>query len=78
MTERIAKPPRSLEESVALTADMQAGMATLSDTQQRRFLLHYDHGLSYEQIARIEGCSERAVKYSVSAARELLKKFFEG
>ena len=33
--------------------------------------------LTYEQIAGMEGCTKRAVKFSVDIAVEKLKKFFK-
>jgi len=75
---RAEKPPAPLEEAISLSLDLRAALPLLTETQRRRFLLYHAHGLSYEQIAIVENCSERAIKYSVSAARQSLKKFFEG
>lgn len=33
--------------------------------------------MTYEQIAEMEGCTKRAVKFSVDIAVEKLKKFFK-
>jgi len=76
--ERAVEPPAPMEETIAQTVDMQAALATLTEIQRQRFLLHYERRLSYEQIAVAEGCSVRAVKYSVTSAKASLKKYFEG
>jgi RNA polymerase sigma-70 factor (ECF subfamily) len=77
LTARTLRPQKPMEEAVAQAVDMQTALATLTDTQRRRFLLHHEHKLTNEQIARVEGCSERAVKYSVTTAKWHLKKFLE-
>ena len=40
-------------------------------------ILYYFQGMTYEQIAEMEGCTKRAVKFSVDIAVEKLKKFFK-
>ena len=54
---------------------------TLPEMQRRRFVLYYEFGLTYEQIAQIEGCTKMAVKYSidnaVKAIKESLEKFLK-
>jgi len=72
---RTFKPPLPMEEAVAQTADMQAALATLTDTQRRRFLLYHEHGLNYEQIAAVEGCKFQVVAKSIEAAKTKLKIF---
>ena len=47
----------------------------LPDIQRRRVLLYYFEGLTYEQIAQMEGCSKRAVKFSVDIALIKLKAY---
>ena len=46
----------------------------LSPTQARRILLHSGLGFTYRQIARIDGCSDRAVRYCVALAKQTLQK----
>jgi len=41
VAERIQTPPEPLEASVDAIVSYQAALATLTDTQRRRFLLHY-------------------------------------
>jgi len=78
LAERLVKPPQLLEDSVVLAADMQAALATLTDTQRRRFLLYQEHNLSFEQIAIVEGCTHPAVLKALAMAQEKLKKYFSG
>ena len=49
----------------------------LPEIQKRRLILYYFQGLTYERIAEMEGCTKRAVKFSVDIAVEKLKKFFK-
>lgn len=56
---------------------LHRAILTLPETQRRRLALYYFRGLTYEQIAEMEGCTKRAIKFSVDIAIEKLKKFFE-
>ena len=79
---RAAHAPKSLEDT---TLDRLRGehlrevIAQLPELQRRRFVLYYERGLTYAQIAEQEGCTKRAVKFSVDLAegslREKLKNF---
>lgn len=42
--------------------------------QRRRFLLRYEMDMTYERIARVEGCTSRAVQHSVDIARKKIQK----
>ena len=75
---RMLMPPLPMEEAVAQTADMQAALAVLTETQRRRFLLYYEHGLTYEQIAHVEGCAYSATVKSIASAKEKVQKFISG
>ena len=46
----------------------------LPEIQRRRFFLYHDFGLTYEQIADMEGCTRRAVKFSVDLAEEKIRE----
>jgi len=48
-------------------------MAELPATQRRRFILYHEFGLTYEQIAEMEGCSKVSAFRSVSRAEEKIK-----
>lgn len=54
--------------------ELKAAIEALSTIQRRRFLLRYEMDMTYEQIARIEGCTSRAVQHSVEAARKKIQK----
>lgn len=49
---------------------------TLTAVQERRFVLHFFHGLSTRQIAKLEGVHQRAVWDSLMWAEKKLKKFY--
>ncbi|WP_341442226.1 sigma factor-like helix-turn-helix DNA-binding protein [Oxobacter pfennigii] len=49
----------------------------LTETQRRRFLLHFIQGLSTRQIAVKELVSHVAVHKSIALAKEKLKNFFK-
>ena len=60
------------------TLDVSQGIISkLPETQRRRLLLYFFGELSYEQIAKLEGCTKMAVKGSVDIALKKLKKLFE-
>ena len=67
---------RSVERNMT-THKLKEAIETLPEPQQRRLLLYYIIGFTYEEIAEIEGCSHPAVIKSVNAAIKKLKKFLE-
>ena len=78
--ERAVNRPDTVEESAMRRMEYQQlhkAISELPETQRRRLCLYYFEGLTYEQIAGIEGCTKRAVKFSVDIAVEKLKKFFK-
>ena len=58
-------------------AELMAELSLCTETQRRRFLLYALDGLSYEQIARLDGCSKVSVYESITAVRKKLKEFFK-
>jgi len=56
------------------TDELVAGLAQLPAVQLRRLLMHAVAQLPVREIARREGCSERAVKYSLARARKRMKE----
>ncbi len=77
---RVAAPTLSLEELVLqkmIMEELSRAMCSLPQTQRRRFSLYYFDGLTYEQIALMEGCSIPAVCYSIKAAKNFLKNFLK-
>jgi len=71
---RASALPTAMEECV----EMRAALATLTETQWRRFMLYHAHGLSIEQIAQTENRAIHAIEQSINAATGKLKNFFEG
>lgn len=59
-----------------LTA-IQTALASCTKTQRERFLLHSLDGLSFADIARLQGCSKYAVRDSVEAARKKIQTFLK-
>lgn len=66
-------PEQILIESYEQTAITRA-ICQISETQRRRFLMHYLDELTLEQIATQEGCSNRAISYSLSLAKKNLRE----
>ena len=49
----------------------------LPETQRRRLILYYFNGLTYSQIAEMEGCKYQTVQDSIYAALNNLKKILK-
>lgn len=78
--DRAVHRPATVEESALQSmeyAKLHRAISELPEIQKRRLILYYFQGLTYEQIAGMEGCTKRAVKFSVDIAVEKLKKFFK-
>ena len=79
MSRRAAQPQKSVEDAVFQRAEadkLHQAIAKLPEKQRRRLVLRYFEGLTYQQIAEMEGCTKSAVKFSVDIAIENLKTFF--
>lgn len=79
LNQRAAVAPESLEDQVyrkLLYQKLHKAILTLPEIQRRRLLLYYFDGYTFEQIAEMEGCTKRAVKFSVDIALNELKEFF--
>ena len=57
--------------------ELHTAISTLPEIQKRRLVLYYFVGLTYEQIAEMEGCSFQAIAKSVTTAEKKLKKLLE-
>ena len=57
--------------------ELYTAISTLPGIQKRRIVLYYFVGLTYEQIAEMEGCSFKAIAKSVTTAEKKLKKLVE-
>lgn len=72
--------PESLEDTAFKNLQKEKlwrAIDMLTKVQRRRLVLYYFKGFTYEQIAKIEGCSFRAIKYSIDCAKENLKKYLQ-
>jgi len=75
--------PKSTEESAFDSLQdehLRQIIAKLPETQRRRFVLYHEFGLTYEQIAEMEGRNISSIYESVHGAEEKIKekmKFFE-
>ena len=53
-------------------------LALCTEKQRERFLLHAIYDLSYMEIASLCGCSKGAVEKSITAVKNIFKKFWKG
>jgi RNA polymerase sigma-70 factor (ECF subfamily) len=49
---------------------LQQVIIELPETQKRRFILYHEFGLTYEQIADMEGCTRQSATRSVGRAKQ--------
>ena len=78
--DRALRQPKSLEETVYDSQRdelLRLAVQSLPKIQRRRFVLYHEHGLTYEQIAEIEGCAFQVVARAVKSAEMKIKKYFE-
>ena len=54
---------------------LMAAVDKLPSKQRRRVILYFFHGLTYEEIARIEKCKYQAIQYSIRSAIKKLKDY---
>ena len=74
---RALKQPENVEDIVFKKLQEEAfhkAIRRLPKQQRRRVILYFFGGLTYEQIAKREGCTKTPVKRSIGAALERLKK----
>ena len=79
LNKRAVQPQESVEDTVFQRVEVETlrqAIARLPEKQRRRLVLYYFGGCTYEQIAEMEGCSKRAVKFSVDVALKNLKEIF--
>lgn len=79
LNERAFYKAENLEETVSRSLEyelLHRAISKLPEIQRRRLLLYFFGEMTYEQIAKMEGCTKRAVKFSVDIAIEKLKKDF--
>jgi RNA polymerase sigma-70 factor (ECF subfamily) len=74
---RALAPPPSIEEALIekeLANALRVAIKKLPDIQRRRFILYHERGLTYEQIAEIEGCKKQSVCDSVRLAEKKVRE----
>jgi RNA polymerase sigma-70 factor (ECF subfamily) len=79
LVHRIADPSEQVEDHVyrrIMYQELHKAIAQLPEIQRRRVLLYYFGGYTYEQIAQMENCTKRAVKFSVDVALKNLREKF--
>lgn len=70
-------PPKSVEETIfdsQRDKRLRKAIAELPSIQRRRFVLHHEFGLTYEQIAQMEGCKRQPVTRSIERAEQKIKE----
>lgn len=69
----LAVPVSSLEDIIVereLVEKIGKLIASLPTKQRRRFILYYEFGLNYSEIARQEGCTVRAIRNTIIKVKE--------
>jgi len=64
------------EQEYADKAEIEAALKSCTPKQQRRFELHYVHGYTLEEIAKLEKCTNQAVSDSIELVKKKIKKYF--
>ena len=78
LNKRAMKPQEPIEETVFQRIEvdkLHQAIAKLPEKQRRRLVLYYFWEFTYEQIAKMEGCTISPVKRSIEKAIENLKNF---
>lgn len=79
MAERLFIMPETTEATAYKSIQhklLYEAILTLPAKQRRRLTLYYFSGLTYEEIAEIEGCTHPAIIKSVNKGIEKIRKFF--
>ena len=74
---RTSDHPESIEDTILNSQrneQFRLTIESLPEIQRRRFLLHHEFGLTYEQIAQMEGRSKMSVCESVLRAEEKIQE----
>ena len=72
--------PETVEDIVIHNIQVQhlhRAIKHLPKIQRHRLLLYFFEGMTYEEIAKVDGCSKVAVKYVIDKAIENLKKILK-
>jgi len=77
INDRAFHQPKSVEDTVfdiQCNEQLQQAIQSLPEPQRRRFVLYYELGFTYEQIANMEGCTKVSVHIGVNRAKEKIKE----
>ncbi|MSU03562.1 RNA polymerase sigma factor [Tissierella pigra] len=77
LSRRIFEKSKGTEEIILekeMKTEFWKAIGELPNIQRKRLLLYYDYGFSLKEIAKMENCSIRAVKYSIDIAKKKLKE----
>ena len=77
---RAINPQKNVEETVfdsLQNETLRLAIQSLPKIQRRRFTLYHEFGLTYEQIAKMEGRHFTSIQESILRAEERIKTFFE-
>lgn len=77
---RMLNKPITIEDEVEekiLIEDIKSIIDSLPDIQKRRLKKYYFEDKTFEEIAREEGCTKRAVKFSIDIALEKISQNFK-
>ena len=72
--------PKTVEDIVFYNLQVQhlhRAIKHLPKKQRHRLLLYFFEGMTYEEIAKVDGCSKVAVKYVIDKAIQNLKKILK-
>jgi RNA polymerase sigma-70 factor (ECF subfamily) len=73
---RAISPPGSVEDTVfdsERNKQLCRAIAKLPEIQRRRFVLYHEFGLTYEQIAEVEGAKRQPITCSIKRAEEKIR-----
>lgn len=77
---RASYSPKSVEETVfdiQQNDNLRKAITELPEVQRRRIILYHEFGLTYEQIAEMEGCTKMPVKRSIDRAMEKIRELIK-
>lgn len=77
---RLLNKVLSVEEQVEVNnrnKKLQETIERLSEKERKRIILVFYYGITEEQIARIEGCSQQAISKSITSSLKKIKKFLK-
>ena len=80
LKEELISNKYSLEEEVInnhIIKQLKKLINILPDIQKRRLIKYFFHNKTYEDIAKEEHCTKRAVKFSIDIALEKISKNFQ-